>query len=103
MGVPFTTILSAAVWNANAPYALGASVVPVNINDPAQVTPQKQFVCIAAGTSGSSPPSWTKSDGTTVTDGTVTWLNYGWCLDCITPPPSQSPYGGFPSPFPPVS
>jgi len=35
------------------------------------------FTCTQAGTSGSSTPAWTNGIGTTVTDGTVGWINAG--------------------------
>jgi hypothetical protein len=41
------------------------------------VTVTGLYQCTTAGTSGSTPPSWTNGVGTTLTDGTVVWINRG--------------------------
>lgn len=53
-------------WVASTPYALGDVVVPTTANG-------HQYVCTVAGTSSSTQPTWPTTQGTTVTDGTVTW------------------------------
>lgn len=72
-------------WQANAPYLMGASVTPLNVNDPAVQTPQYQFVCAIPGTSGATPPKWPSHAGVQVVDNGVTWLCLGISLlDGIT-------------------
>lgn len=57
-------------------YALGDFVVPATPND-------HYYMCVAAGTSGGSAPTW-PTDGTTVSDGTVTWRDMGTILRVVT-------------------
>lgn len=61
--------LSPSSWVASTAYAVDDLVQPT--------TPNGHFYkCTVAGTSGSSEPTW-PTDGTTVTDGGVTWEDVG--------------------------
>lgn len=72
-------------WAPSTPYQVGASVTPLNVNDPTTQLPQMQFVALTAGQSGALPPVWPKQAGVKVTDGTLTWLCVGIALlDGIT-------------------
>jgi hypothetical protein len=60
-----------ATWQASHAYALGAVVTPTVSNG-------HYYLCIAAGTSGSSEPTWpTGTAGNTVVDSGATWLDIG--------------------------
>jgi hypothetical protein len=59
----------AATWAATTAKALGDYVVPTTAN-------QHFYKCTAAGTTAASAPTW-PTDGSTVTDGTVTWQDMG--------------------------
>lgn len=59
----------AAIWAATTAIALGAYRVPTAAN-------QHFYKCTAAGTTGSTAPTW-PTNGGTVTDGTVTWKDMG--------------------------
>ncbi len=65
------TITNAAVSTA---YSLGAIVKPVT-------TPLYAYQCTVAGTSGTTAPTWPTVVGTTVTDGTATWI----CIGILAP------------------
>jgi hypothetical protein len=60
---------TAAAWQADTSYSVGAYVVPTSPND-------HFYKCTAAGTSAASEPTF-PTDGTTVTDGGVTWKDMG--------------------------
>lgn len=82
-GVP--EVLPTVTWSHITPYAVGASVTPLNVNDPAVDLPQPQFVALVAGTSGLTAPGWPTNAGVQVIDGSVTWLCVGIALlDGIT-------------------
>ncbi|GII87080.1 hypothetical protein Ssi03_50700 [Sphaerisporangium siamense] len=76
-----STFVSAASLTARAnstAYAVGDLVRPASSNG-------HVYRCIAAGTSASSAPTWPTTPLTTVTDGTVTWIECGRgvaILDC---------------------
>lgn len=55
-----------AAWQASTAYALGDAVRPVTRNG-------YVYECTAAGTTGSSEPTWPTTPGNTVVDGSVTW------------------------------
>lgn len=55
-----------AAWAGTTAYAVGAQIVDTG----------HLYMATVAGTSGSSAPTW-PTDGTTVTDGTVTWKDLG--------------------------
>lgn len=77
LDVTITEIGFRTTWQPNTPYARSASVTPMDINSPLVDLPQNWFVCLIAGTSGSTSPNWNVGPGSTVIDGTVTWLQYG--------------------------
>jgi len=54
-------------WTASQTYALGDRVCGVATSD------YWMFECTNAGTAGGTEPTWTKTDGSTSTDNTVTW------------------------------
>lgn len=66
-GVVNSIASNAGTWAGNTPYVVGDWVLDSNTHM------QK---CTTAGTSGASEPTW-KTDGTTVTDGTVVWTDMG--------------------------
>jgi hypothetical protein len=59
-----------ACWQANWPYVQGAVVAGSD---------GKSHVCVTAGTSGSSAPTWNSTYGATTTDNTAVWrtVQYG--------------------------
>lgn len=71
---PTITETAANSWGLTAAtshaYVLGDVVKPSGGNG-------FLYMCVVAGTSGGSAPSWPTVVGETVTDGTVTWCNMG--------------------------
>ncbi len=57
-------------WAPTTSYVVGTTVQPPSANIYA-------YVCTAAGTSGSAPPTWPTTPGGTVGDGTVVWTQSG--------------------------
>ncbi len=55
-----------ATWMASTPYTAGTTVQPPTGTG-------YNYVCIAGGTSGATPPAWPTTFGATVKDGSVTW------------------------------
>lgn len=90
-----TTIQPTHPWAPQATYSFGASVTPLNENNPNVTLPQYQFVCTVAGVSGALPPAWPRNAGVVLADGTVTWLCVGIYLD-------QGVGTAFPAPQPSV-
>jgi hypothetical protein len=76
-----SSINPTAPWQASTVYAVGASVSPLNENNPSIQLPQYQFVATTAGTSGAVAPAWPAHAGVVVTDGTVKWLCLGIYID----------------------
>lgn len=60
---------SAPTWVASTAYSVGDLVIPTTPNG-------HIYKATVAGTSGSTEPTW-PTDGTTVTDGSVTWEDQG--------------------------
>lgn len=59
-----------STWQANTAYAVDDVVIPTQSNG-------HKYICITAGTSGSTEPSWPTSSGATVNDGSVRWRENG--------------------------
>jgi hypothetical protein len=94
-----------ANWTPLTAYALNASTQPVSGASWAAVTthlvgdivratggaiPQSAFQCTVAGTTGSTEPVWNIVLGSTIVDGSVTWLNInnsgnGYTYVCTAP------------------
>src|SRR5205807_2667273 len=70
-------------WKANTVYQAGEVVTPNN----GTTGNGHLYVCTVAGTSGATQPAFPISDGSTVTDGTVTWkevtAHAGTAIDSI--------------------
>lgn len=58
------------VWAASTAYAVGDIVHPL-------VTNGHLYICVVAGTSNSSAPSWSTVHRAAVTDNSVTWAEFG--------------------------
>lgn len=78
----------ASVWTSATVFVAGDIVIPATQNG-------HRFRCVTSGTSGSSEPSWSTSDFSSVGDGTAQWqedgkqydlwdmemaVNYGWSI-----------------------
>lgn len=61
---------SATAHAVSTEYQLGDIVRPATAND-------HIYVCVAAGTSGGTAPTWTTGRGDLITDGTVEWQEAG--------------------------
>ncbi len=55
-------------WQASTPYVVGQRILSSRVNIE---------IAITAGTSGNTVPAWTTTSGSTLTDGSVTWLDQG--------------------------
>ncbi len=76
-------------WASTAAYAIGDVVKASAYNSHA-------YKCTAAGTTASTEPSWTTTNGGTNTDGTVTWTCYDPKTYAIVGPQAASvPYVTF--------
>lgn len=71
-----------SAWTGTTSYSAGAKVRPTVENT-------IYYEVLTGGTSSGTEPTWPITLGTTVTDGTVTWIAKGY-------------YGGFPSPHTPT-
>jgi hypothetical protein len=78
-----TAANSWSVSRANSTaYAYGQVAIPASPNG-------FLYRCVAAGTSGGSPPSFPTTVGLTVTDGSVTWATLGDAILILTSDPAQ--------------
>ncbi len=64
-------------WQAETPYVLDQNVTPTAANYTGY-----RYICIAAGTSGATEPTWPTRIDETVVDATVTWICER-CPDCL--------------------
>ena len=63
----FLPIAAPATWAVTTAYVLGNVVQPTVLDG-------NEYVCVAAGTSAGTEPTWVTVDGATLVDGTATWL-----------------------------
>ena len=68
--IPNSDLTPPPAWAASTAYTVGQSISPPSANG-------HIYQCTAAGTSGATPPSTWPTDGSTVTDGGVTWKDMG--------------------------
>jgi hypothetical protein len=68
---------SRGAWNASTVYSVGDTIVPTTFAG-------RMYRCTTAGTSGSSQPTWTTTDGGTNTDGTAIWTEHTPSLEAGT-------------------
>jgi len=66
-----TKYSAVAQWAASTPYSAGALVRQLATPT---VGNERVFCCVVAGTSNSSEPSWTLTQGAKTTDNSVTWI-----------------------------
>ena len=66
-------------WQALTAYAVGRIVRPPSPNG-------RSYICIVAGTTGASAPTWTTTENATFTDGTVTWQENAYTVTYHAPP-----------------
>ena len=60
----------AVFWILSTAFTFGAVAMPATKNG-------HRYVCIEAGTTAATEPTWPTRDGATVTDGTVRWQEAG--------------------------
>jgi len=68
--IPNADLTPAPAWAASTPYSVGQTISPSPANG-------HSYQCTVAGTSGATPPGSWPTDGSTFTDGTVTWQDMG--------------------------
>jgi len=68
--IPNSDLTPPPSWAASTAYTAGQTISPPNANG-------HIYQCTVAGTSGATPPSSWPTDGSTVTDGGVTWQDMG--------------------------
>jgi len=68
--IPNSDLTPAPAWAASTPYSVGQTISPSPANG-------HSYQCTVAGTSGATPPGSWPTDGSTFTDGTVTWQDMG--------------------------
>jgi flagellar hook protein FlgE len=68
--IPNSDVTPPPTWAATTAYTVGQTISPPTANG-------HIYQCTAAGTSGSTAPSTWPTDGSTITDGTVTWQDMG--------------------------
>ena len=72
----FENVQPTASWTASTLYGLGAILKDSNGNGE---------ICVTAGTSGSSAPSWSITQGGSTSDGGITWMMFNPDLVSIGP------------------
>ena len=65
-----------SVWITATAYAEGDLVKPTTGNG-------RYYTCTTAGTTDTSEPTWTTSEGVTITDGTAVWTDTGLLNACL--------------------
>jgi flagellar hook protein FlgE len=68
--IPNSDLTPPPAWQASTAYTVGQSISPPTANG-------HIYQCTVAGTSGATPPSTWPTDGSTFTDGSVTWQDMG--------------------------
>lgn len=68
--IPNADLTPPPAWQASTAYTVGQTISPPSANG-------HIYECTVAGTSGTTPPSTWPTDGSTFTDGTVTWQDMG--------------------------
>ncbi len=68
--IPNSDLTPPPAWQASTAYTVGQSITASSANG-------HIYQCTVAGTSGATPPSTWPTDGSTFTDGTVTWQDMG--------------------------
>lgn len=66
----------ASFWILSTAFAFGDVVLPATKNG-------HRYKCTTAGTTAATEPTWPTRDGSTVTDGTVTWQEAGPDFDNV--------------------
>lgn len=74
-GEPETSMDNVDAWAAEEAFAENDVIKPDGQDH--------YFECTTAGTTDTAEPTWTSSEGDTVTDGTVTWTDLGDTYDVI--------------------
>lgn len=73
-------------WSSTTTYYAGELVKPTTYAS-------HSYLCTVAGISGGTQPTWSTTNGTTQTDGTVTWKCFDTkCYQNIAPQGSTVPY-----------
>lgn len=60
---------SRGTWTASTVYSVGDTIIPTTFAG-------RMYRCTTGGTSGSSQPTWTTTDGGTTNDGSVVWTEH---------------------------
>ena len=68
--IPNSDLTPPAPWAASTAYTVGQTISPPSANG-------HIYQCTVAGTSGANPPATWPTDGSTFTDGGVTWQDMG--------------------------
>jgi hypothetical protein len=90
VAVPTTWYIGAHAvpkWKPSTSYSVGQFVTPTS------GSPNRIYRCTAAGTSGSTEPTWPNTDNATVNDGTVVWTEATSAIESGTMPAELSGAG----------
>lgn len=68
LATPISSLRPARPWQPNTFYNVGDTITPQDVDDQNVDLPQRWFVCLSAGLSGSAPPDWSTMTGTEVTE-----------------------------------
>lgn len=66
LATPISSLRPARPWQPNTFYNVGDTITPQDVNDENVDLPQRWFVCLSPGLSGSVPPDWSTMTGTEV-------------------------------------